>query len=182
MALSREEIASRYSKALFAYAQDAKKLDEVHEDMNVLLQVAKENPDMLRLLSAPIIRKNQKEDFLSSFSGEFSSETKNFLDFLLEYGRFNALTEIINAFDALYDEDKNIASGTAVSAINLDEDELNRISQAYAKKYGFKKLVLTNEVDSSILGGIILKVGDRIIDGSIRTRLQQIREQLIENR
>ncbi|MFR3789271.1 MAG: ATP synthase F1 subunit delta, partial [Lactobacillus paragasseri] len=101
---------------------------------------------------------------------------------LLEYGRFNALTEIINAFDALYDEDKNIASGTAVSAINLDEDELNRISQAYAKKYGFKKLVLTNEVDSSILGGIILKVGDRIIDGSIRTRLQQIREQLIENR
>ena len=53
------------------------------------------------------------------------------------------MTEIINAFDALYDEDKNIASGTAVSAINLDEDELNRISQAYAKKYGFKKLVLT---------------------------------------
>ena len=69
-----------------------------------------------------------------------------------------------------------------MSAINLDEDELNRISQAYAKKYGFKKLILTNEVDSSILGGIILKVGDRIIDGSIRTRLQQIREQLIENR
>ena len=169
MALSREEIASRYSKALFAYAQDAKKLDEVHEDMNVLLQVAKENPDMLRLLSDPIIRKNQKEEFLSSFSGEFSSQTKNFLEF-------------IKAFDALYDEDKNIASGTAVSAINLDEDELNRISQAYAKKYGFKKLILTNEVDSSILGGIILKVGDRIIDGSIRTRLQQIREQLIENR
>ena len=83
MALSREEIASRYSKALFAYAQDAKKLDEVHEDMNVLLQVAKENPDMLRLLSDPIIRKNQKEEFLSSFSGEFSSETKNFLEFLL---------------------------------------------------------------------------------------------------
>ena len=60
MALSREEIASRYSKALFAYAQDAKKLDEVHEDMNVLLQVAKENPDMLRLLSDPIIRIKKK--------------------------------------------------------------------------------------------------------------------------
>ena len=79
-------------------------------------------------------------------------------------------------------EKKNIASGTAVSAIKLNEDELSRISQAYAKKYGFKELILTNKVDPSILGGIILKVGDRIIDGSIRTRLQQIREQLIENR
>ncbi len=181
MALSREEIASRYSKALFAYAQDANSLDAVHEDMNVLLQVAKENPDMLRLLSDPIIRKNQKE-FLSSFSDKFSSETKNFLDFLLEYRRFESLTAIIEAFNTLYDEYKNIASGTAVSAIKLNEDELSRISQAYAKKYGFKELILTNKVDPSILGGIILKVGDRIIDGSIRTRLQQIREQLIENR
>ncbi len=182
MAISREEIASRYSKALFAYAQDANSLDAVHEDMNVLLQVAKENPDMLRLLSDPIIRKNQKEEFLSSFSDKFSSETKNFLDFLLEYRRFESLTAIIEAFNTLYDEYKNIASGTAVSAIKLNEDELSRISQAYAKKYGFKELILTNKVDPSILGGIILKVGDRIIDGSIRTRLQQIREQLIENR
>ena len=182
MALSIEEIASRYSKALFAYAQDANSLDAVHEDMNVLLQVAKENPDMLRLLSDPIIRKNQKEEFLSSFSDKFSIETKNFLDFLLEYRRFESLTAIIEAFNTLYDEYKNIASGIAVSAIKLNEDELSRISQAYAKKYGFKELILTNKVDSSILGGIILKVGDRIIDGSIRTRLQQIREQLIENR
>ena len=182
MALSREEIASRYSKALLANAQDANSLDAVHEDMNVLLQVAKENPDMLRLLSDPIIRKNQKEEFLSSFSDKFSSETKNFLDFLLEYRRFESLTAIIEAFNTLYDEYKNIASGTAVSAIKLNEDELSRISQAYAKKYGFKELILTNKVDPSILGGIILKVGDRIIDGSIRTRLQQIREQLIENR
>lgn len=182
MALSREEIASRYSKALFAYAQDAGKLDEVHEEMNVLLQVAEANPDMLRLLSDPIIRKNQKEEFLASFSDQFSIETKNFLNFLLEYRRFDALVAIINSFNILYDQDKNIASGIAVSAIKLDDDELSRISQAYAKKYGFNELVLTNEVDSSILGGIILKVGDRIIDGSIRTRLQQIREQLIENR
>lgn len=62
MALSREEIASRYSKALFAYAQDTNSLDAVHEDMNVLLQVAKETPDMLRLLSDPIIRKDQKRN------------------------------------------------------------------------------------------------------------------------
>lgn len=182
MALSREEIASRYSKALFAYAEDAKKLDEVHAEMNVLLQVVKENPDMLRLLSDPIIQKNQKEEFLSSFSDQFSIETRNFLNFLLEYRRFGAFIAIIEAFNTLYDQDKNIASGTAVTAVKLTESELDRIGQAYAKKYNLEKLILTNEVDSSILGGVILKVGDRIIDGSIRTRLQQIREQLIENR
>ena len=97
-------------------------------------EVAKENPDMLRLLSDPIIRKNQKKNSYPVLAISFQ-ETKNFLDFLLEYRRFESLTAIIEAFNTiLYDEYKNIASGTAVSAIKLNEDELSRISQAYAKK------------------------------------------------
>lgn len=81
------------------------------------------------------------------------------MDFLLEYRRFESLTAIIEAFNALYDEYKNIASGIAVSAIKLNEDELSRISQAYAKKYGFKELILTNKVDPSILEVLSSKLG-----------------------
>ena len=83
---------------------------------------------------------------------------------------------------ALKDSKQEATQILSTAKSNAEKTKSSSISQAYAKKYGFKKLILTNEVDSSILGGIILKVGDRIIDGSIRTRLQQIREQLIENR
>lgn len=181
MSLSREEIASRYSKALFEYAQDANKLEDIHSEMNVLLQVVNENPDMIRLLADPILPKNEKESFLSTFSQDLSDESRNFLEFLLQYDRFAEFTVIVEAFDQLYDKYKNVAEGTVISAVKLGNEELQKISRAYAKKYGLNELILTDEVEPSILGGVILKVGDRIIDGSIRTRLQQIREQLINN-
>ncbi|MBP2057842.1 F-type H+-transporting ATPase subunit delta [Lactobacillus colini] len=181
MSLSREEIAARYSKALFAYAEDANELEEVHSEMNVLLQVVNENPDMLRLLADPILPKNEKESFLNTFSQSLSAESRNFLEFLLQYDRFAEFVVIVEAFDQLYNKYRNIAEGTVISAVKLGDEELQKISKAYAKKYGLNDLILTDEVDPNILGGVILRVEDRIIDGSIRTKLQQIREQLINN-
>ncbi|WP_297816616.1 F0F1 ATP synthase subunit delta [uncultured Lactobacillus sp.] len=182
MALSREEIASRYSKALFEYSSDMNSVDEVHEEMNVLLEIAKQNPNFIKLLSNPVLKKNEKEDFLASFSSQMSDSTQNFLKLLLEYGRFGDFVDIVTAYDALYNKSMNVAQGVAITAVSLEKEELDRIAQAYAKKNNLNNLYLTNEVDPSILGGVILRVGDKIIDGSIRTKLQKIREQLIENR
>lgn len=182
MALSREEIASRYSKALFEYSDDAKALETVHDEMNALLQAAKENPNLIRILSDPILHKNDKVELLTELSQDLSNESKNFLQFLLEYGRFENFVEIVEAFDALYNKSKNIADGTAITAIALEKEELDKIAQAYAKKHNLAALNLENKVDPSILGGVILRVGDERIDGSIRTKLQKIREQLIENK
>ena len=182
MSLSREEIAARYSKALFEYAQDTDSLEQVYSDMNALAQAVKENPAVINLLADPILSVKEKEEFLTSISKDLTPESKKFLEFLLEYGRFNDFVEIVTAFDDLYDRYKNIATGTVISAVKLTKIELDKISQAYAKKYGLNKLILTNKVEPSILGGVILQVGDRIIDGSIRTKLQHIREQLLKSK
>lgn len=182
MSLSREEIAARYSKALFEYAQDTDSLEQVYSDMNALAQAVKENPAVINLLADPILSVKEKEEFLTSISKDLTPESKKFLEFLLEYGRFNDFVEIVTAFDDLYDRYKNIATGTVISAVKLTKTELDKISQAYAKKYGLNKLILTNKVEPSILGGVILQVGDRIIDGSIRTKLQHIREQLLKSK
>ena len=182
MALSREEIAARYSKALFEYSEDAKVLDEVHEEMNVLLQVTKANPKVIQLLADPILNKVEKKEFLDTLTQGASVETKGFLKFLVEYGRFNDFIDIIEAFDVRYNEAKNIADGTAITAIALKDEELDKIAKAYAKKYGLTTLKIKNKVDPSILGGVVLQVGDIRIDGSIKTKLQEIREQLIENK
>ncbi|QNQ82496.1 F0F1 ATP synthase subunit delta [Lactobacillus sp. PV037] len=182
MSLSREEIAARYSKALFEYAQDTDSLEQVYSDMNALEQAVKENPTVINLLADPILSTKEKEKFLATISEDLTPESKKFLEFLLAYGRFNNFVEIITSFDNLYDHYKNIATGTVTSAVKLTKTELSKISQAYAKKYGLNDLILTNKVEPSILGGVILQVGDRIIDGSIRTKLQHIREQLLKSK
>lgn len=182
MALSREEIAARYSKALFEYSYDANVLDEVHDELNVLLQVAKANSEIIQLLSDPILNKDEKRAFLDAFTTGASDETKEFLKFLVEYQRFSDFIDIIEAFDVRYNKAKNIADGIATTAIALQKEELDKIANAYAKKYGLATLKIKNKVDPSILGGVVLQVGDIRIDGSIRTKLQEIREQLLENK
>lgn len=176
--LSREETASKYGKALFDYANDANQLELVHEEMNILKQVLEGNPKVLMLLSNPILSIKQKKDFLIAFTTELSEESKNFLNFLVDYNRFGNLEDIILEFDNIYNCKKQIADGIVVTAYKLDSTELEKISKTYSKKFGLKELLLTNKVDKSILGGVILSVGDQVIDGSVKRKLQNIRKQI----
>lgn len=76
---------------------------------------------------------------------------------------------------------KKIASGTATTAVKLDDDQLQRLGDSFAKKYNLNAVRLENKVDPSILGGVVLQVKDRVIDGSVKTKLNKIRAQIIDN-
>lgn len=80
-----------------------------------------------------------------------------------------------------YNKLNNIAFGKVISAVKLDDEQLHKLGQAYAEKYDLKELKLTNQVDPSIIGGVILEVEDYIIDGSVKNKLKKIRAQLVEN-
>ncbi|MDF7672154.1 ATP synthase F1 subunit delta [Lactobacillus sp. ESL0701] len=179
MALSREEIAARYGTALFGYAQDMNSLDAVHADLQELAQAVSVNPQILSVFSDPIFNSDEKKASLSVIEQGLNAEVQNFLNFLLEYDRFADLLDIIDEFNDLYDRAKKITSGTAITAVKLDDTQLAALSNSYAQKYGLKDVRLKNEVDESILGGVILRIGDRLIDGSIKNKLKKIRVQLI---
>lgn len=91
------------------------------------------------------------------------------------------LPDIVDQFNMRYNKLNNIAFGKVISAVKLDDDQLQKLGQAYAKKYNLKELKLTNQVNPSIIGGVILEVEDYIIDGSVKTKLKKIRAQLVEN-
>lgn len=181
MALSREEIAARYGAALFGFAQDQNALDDIHEEMAALDQAVNSNPQLIALLSDPITKSTEKKAVLAAISKPFSAAVKEFLSLLLAYDRFVDLSDIIQRFNKLYDQDKGIARGTVITAVKLDQEQLNHLQDAYAKKYHLNALRLENKVDSSILGGVILQVEDRVIDGSVKKRLDKIRVQLMSN-
>ncbi|WP_297953052.1 F0F1 ATP synthase subunit delta [uncultured Lactobacillus sp.] len=180
MALSREEIAARYSIALFGFAQDKNALDTVYEEMLELKKAVKANPRVISVLSDPILSSKDKKEFLTAIEQNFSAEVQDFLNLLLEYNRFADLIEIIDRFVLLYDNEKKIASGVATTAVKLDDDQLKRLGESFAKKYSLNAVRLENKVDPSILGGVVLQVKDRVIDGSVKNKLKKIRAQIID--
>lgn len=178
MSLSREEIASRYGMALFEYAKENARLALVHDEVDELIKVLQENPKFELLMASPLLSSNDKKQILKAVAAEMTVEMANFLNLVLEYGRFADLGCILQAFDKFYDREMNEASGVAISAIALDDEQLAAISKSYANKFNLSNIHLTNQVDANILGGVVLKVGDHIIYGSIKNKLQQIRKQL----
>ncbi len=178
MALSKEEIASRYGSALLGFAQDNNCLEQMHDEVSALQTAIKENPDFVSLLSDPIIKLNEKEKLLATVADQFSPQMQEFLKLILAYGRFSEILPILANFELRYERKQNVWRGEVTSAVKLTADQLDRIGQAYAKKYGLRGLKLTNKVDPDILGGVILKVDDRLIDGSIKTTLKKIRAHL----
>ena len=180
MALSREEVAARYGAALFGYAQDNKVLDSVYDEMVELKKAVVATPQVINVLSDPILNSKDKKDFLTAIEKDFSKEVQGFLNLLLEYDRFAYLVDIIDQFVVLYDDKNKIASGTATTAVKLDDDQLKRLGESFAKKYNLNVVRLENKVDPSILGGVILQVKDRVIDGSVKNKLKKIRAQIID--
>lgn len=180
MALSREEIAARYGTALFGFAEDSKVLDDVYEEVGELKKAVEANPAIIGVMSDPVLNGEEKKKTLEAIEKDFSQEVQGFLNLLLEYNRFEYLIDIIDYFNNLYDEKKSIASGTVTTAVKLDDDQLKRLGDSYANKYNLKAVRLENKVDPSILGGVILQVKDRVIDGSVKTQLKKIRTQLID--
>lgn len=180
MALSREEIAARYGAALFGYAQDSKVLDTVYEEMVELKKAVTANPKIISVLSDPILSSKDKKSVLTAIEKDFLDEVQGFLNLLLEYNRFGDLVDIIDRFVLLYDDKKKIASGVATTAVKLDDDQLKRLGESFAKKYNLNNVRLENKVDPSILGGVVLQVKDRVIDGSVKNKLKKIRAQIID--
>lgn len=181
MALSREEVAARYGAALFGYAQDNKALDTVYDEMMELKKAVNANPQIISVLSDPVLNSKDKKTILTAIEKDFSDEVQGFLNLLLEYNRFADLVDIIDQFALLYDDEKKIASGTATTAVKLDADQLKRLGESFAKKYNLNAVRLENKVDPSILGGVVLQVKDRVIDGSVKNKLKKIRAQIIDN-
>ena len=179
MALTREEIAARYGTALFDYVQDMNALDSVYLDLQELHQALVANPRILKAFSDPVFNNAEKQKSLSIIDKGLSKEVQNFLNLLLSYNHFLELVEIIDYFNQLYDAEKKIMVGTAVTAVKLDDAQLQAIGESYAQKYHLAAVHLNNEVDKSVIGGVILKVGDCVIDGSVKNKLKKIRAQLI---
>lgn len=169
-----EEIARVYSRSLFEVASEQDKLDEIREQLGQVSDAIAESRDLQVFLFSPYFSTQEKEEgFKKTFEG-VDETLQNFLDVLLENHRLPAIHRIRRQYDALWAEEMKLLPVDVTSAVELDEDVVRNLGERIGEQAD-RKVELTAHVDPDILGGIVLRVGNSILDASVRNRLNQLR-------
>jgi F-type H+-transporting ATPase subunit delta len=168
-------LAGRYATALFALARDEKKLEAVGTSLAALKQALAESADFRKLTTSPV---TSREDAVKAVAAVASSMkldplTANFLGVLAQNRRLAQLDKVIRAFNLLASDHRGETTAEVISARPLDDEQIAAIKTKLKSRVG-RDVAVELSVDPSILGGLVVKVGSQMIDGSIRTKLNTL--------
>jgi len=170
-------IARPYAQAVFELASEAKKLADWSITLTTLSVVASD-AQVSKLISNPNVATDQLVDLITSICADkLDQEGKNFVKILAENGRLDVITEISNAFDVLKAEAEKTVKAEVISAFKLTAPQKTKLEKVLAKRLGCK-VEISATVDSSIIGGAIIRAGDLIIDGSVTSQLDRLTSEL----
>jgi len=180
--MKETRVAHRYAKSLLQLAKDQGKLTEVADDMHVIRKAVSESKDLLNLINSPIVKADKKGKILSMvFDGKVSKMTMDFIDILVRKHREYLVDDMAIAFVDLYKLDKGTVSAQVTTAVALtDAQRQSVLAKVTAMGHG-SDIALKEKVDSSIIGGIILRVGDHQVDNSVARRLMEYRKEFSKN-
>jgi F-type H+-transporting ATPase subunit delta len=174
-----EEIARVYARSLFEVAQERDLLDVIREQLGQFTDALNENRDLASFFFSPYFSTKEKKEALERAIEGADPMVMNFLEVLIEEHRMPAIFRIRARYEVLWDEAKKLLPVDVTSAVELDERTVAAIGQRIREQTG-RNVELSSHVDSAILGGIVLRVGNSILDASIRNRLNQLRNQVAQ--
>jgi F-type H+-transporting ATPase subunit delta len=174
-----EEIAEVYARALFQVAKEHDLLDTVRDQVKAFADALKQDRELAIFFFSPYFSTEEKKDGLHRAVEGAEPIFMNFLEALLERHRMPAIFRISARYEELWDEENQLLAVEVTSAIELDEAIVKSIGERIGEQAG-RKIQLSSQVDPDILGGIVLRVGNFILDASIRNRLNQLRKQVAQ--
>jgi len=178
--MSDVRIAKRYAKSLLELAIEKNILQVIHEDIQLFNRTIKNNRELYLVLKNPVVKHGKKWKILDQiFQKKFNALTMSFINIVCRKGRTFILTSIPKEFNSQYDQYMGIENATVVTASKITEDLKKDLLGVVRKISSANKINLEEMVNPNIIGGYILKIGDRQIDDSISGRLQSIRNKLI---
>ena len=167
----------RYAKATLAFAEEANSSQSVNDDIKSLMSLMKENLELSEVLENPMLGADRKEALMNAILPESSEETKKLFSLLAENNRMELLLQTCDNFTQLYAAQRGEVKVIVTTATPLTLDLENQVLQK-VKKLTDKKVILENKIDSSIIGGYILKIDDKEFDASISSQLKAIKTTL----
>lgn len=178
MKLDKYTVGKRYGKALFELAAEEQQTEEVYQDLLSVRKVYQEIPDLGELLSDVRLDLDEKRKIMDQIVAGFEGIVKNFLEVVYRYNRMDDLLLIIDEYERRFDEAKGLVLGTVTTAVKLTADQKDKLTRQIAQRFGYQSAELVEKVDPEILGGVIVEANHQVIDGSVKSRLEHLRNQL----
>jgi ATP synthase F1 delta subunit len=172
-----EEIAEVYARALFEAAQDDGVLDRVHDELGQFADTLDEDRNLQVFLFSPYFSSEEKKQGVRRIVTDADERLLNFLELLAERHRMPVLFRIRRIFDDLWAEENKLLSVTVTSATELDQSLVDDIGKRIEEQTG-RRVELSSSVDPDVLGGLRVRVGNMVLDATVRNRLEQLRKQV----
>jgi F-type H+-transporting ATPase subunit delta len=172
-----EEIAAVYARSLFEVAREQDKLDAVREQLGEFSDALSENRDLQVFFFSPYFSTAEKEDGLERVVSGADPAIVNFLKLLIEKHRMPVLMRIRADYEALWEEENKLLPVHITSAVELDGSVVKQLGDRISEQTD-RKVDVSADVDPDILGGIVVRVGNSVLDASVRNRLEQLRRQV----
>jgi F-type H+-transporting ATPase subunit delta len=174
-----QEIAQVYARALFEVATEHDSLDQIHEQLNQFADAMHENRQLATFFFSPYFSVTEKKDGLEKTVQGADPALANFLQALIERHRMPVIFRIRTEFETLWDEARKLLPVQITSAVKLDSDTVKQLGDRIGKQTD-RQVEVSTDVDPDILGGVVLRVGNVILDASIKNRLEQLRKQVAQ--
>jgi F-type H+-transporting ATPase subunit delta len=174
-----EEVAQVYARALFEVAVERDSLDEIHEQLAQFSDAMHENRQLATFFFSPYFSVSEKKEGLERAVQGAHPAFANFLQALIERHRMPVIFRIRAEFDALWEQARKLLPVAITSAVKLDSDTVRSLGDRIGKQVD-RQVEVSTEVDPDILGGVVLRVGNVILDASIKNRLEQLRKQVAQ--
>lgn len=170
--------ARRYAEAAFEVAKDSGSLDDWEEQLAAIAAILAD-PSLTRAFTSPVVPRERKEEMVLGAFPEMEARVRNFLVLLVRQDRLNLLPDILTTFRALLNEYRGIQVVEVTTSEPLDPTERDQVAARLAQHLG-RQVVIETRVDPAIIGGLVARVGDKVLDGSVRGRLDRLRTALAQ--
>ena len=172
-----EEIAEVYARALFEAAKDDGVLDRAHDELGQFADALDEDRNLQVFLFSPYFSSEEKKDGIRRIVSDADERVLNFLELLAERHRMPALFRIRRIFEGLWAEENKLLPVVVTSATELDAGLVEDIGKRIEEQTG-RRVELSSSVDPDVLGGLMVRVGNMVLDATVRNRLEQLRKQV----
>ncbi|MBP7979798.1 MAG: ATP synthase F1 subunit delta [Sebaldella sp.] len=168
------DIAKRYAEAVYGVAKEKDKVKQIYDMLNSLMELYINDSEFRNFMLHPLIENSEKKGFLGKIFTDADDITMNIIDYLVDKDRIEIIRYIVSEYLKLYYLENNEVEVTGIFSKELSEEQFDLLKSKLEKKVG-KKIILKIEVNKDIIGGGIVKMGDQIIDGSIKRQIENIK-------
>lgn len=171
--------AKVYGDALYGAASEGNRLDEFFENVKELQEVLTDNPDWALFMDSPKIRKEEKKKLIQdTFSGKVDAEIVGLMCLLVEKGRSKDMLDVFGYFSGRVKEAKGIGIAFVETALELNDAQKAKVEEKLLSATHYQTLEMHYTSDASLLGGMVIRIGDRVVDSSVRSKLYELSKRL----